>query len=284
MEANRILLDTRWQNPVVIMPFPTHAFTGKERDRETGFSYFGARYYDSDLSGLFLSVDPMADKYPSISPYAYCAWSPVKLVDPDGEEIDDYFSFDGKYLGSDNAETNNVRIISTARWNYIQTNRNELIDHDVGYVSSVSFSEASSNSTNSMSTDAQLSVYNHYNTTNYPVTQTQRDNNKTLTAFHTVVGHDKKNDKTTIRLEAFLKRNIRNKSCDNADEIVNSFVHEGDHINKAEKMGYYEYKKMYEEHLNELEQSALSAQMSHPSWFKTSNSFKRGVVKYINSL
>ena len=59
-------------------------FTGKERDRETGFSYFGARYYDSDLSGLFLSVDPMADKYPSLSPYAYCAWNPVKLVDPDG--------------------------------------------------------------------------------------------------------------------------------------------------------------------------------------------------------
>ena len=35
---------------------------------ETGYSYFGARYYDSDLSGLFLSVDPMADKYPGISP------------------------------------------------------------------------------------------------------------------------------------------------------------------------------------------------------------------------
>ena len=28
----------------------------------------------------------MADKYPSISPYAYCAWTPVKLVDPDGNE------------------------------------------------------------------------------------------------------------------------------------------------------------------------------------------------------
>ena len=68
----------------------TFTFTGKEKDAETGFSYFGARYYDSDLSGLFLSVDPMADKYPSISPYAYCAWNPVKLVDPDGREIDDY--------------------------------------------------------------------------------------------------------------------------------------------------------------------------------------------------
>ena len=62
-------------------------FTGKERDAETGYSYFGARYYDSDLSGLFISVDPMSDKYPSITPYAYCAWNPLKLVDPDGREI-----------------------------------------------------------------------------------------------------------------------------------------------------------------------------------------------------
>ena len=29
----------------------------------------------------------MADKYPSMSPYAYCAWNPVKLVDPDGKKI-----------------------------------------------------------------------------------------------------------------------------------------------------------------------------------------------------
>ncbi len=61
-------------------------FTGKEKDSETGFYYFGARYYDPSLSGLFLSVDPLADNYPSISPYAYCAWNPVKLVDPDGNE------------------------------------------------------------------------------------------------------------------------------------------------------------------------------------------------------
>ena len=64
-------------------------FIGKERDSETGFSYFGARYYDSDLMTGWLSVDPMADKYPRLSPYAYCAWNPVKLVDPDGEEMDE---------------------------------------------------------------------------------------------------------------------------------------------------------------------------------------------------
>ena len=64
-----------------------YSFTGKERDSETGLSYFGARYYDSDLMTGWLSVDPMADKYPSLSPYAYCGWNPVKLVDPDGRDI-----------------------------------------------------------------------------------------------------------------------------------------------------------------------------------------------------
>ena len=63
-------------------------FTGKERDEETGYGYFGARYMDHELMTMWLSVDPMADKYPNISPYAYCAWNPVKLVDPDGREID----------------------------------------------------------------------------------------------------------------------------------------------------------------------------------------------------
>lgn len=62
-----------------------YKFTGKERDAETGYDYFGARYYASgNLS--WLSVDPLADKYPNISPYAYAAWNPVKFVDPDGME------------------------------------------------------------------------------------------------------------------------------------------------------------------------------------------------------
>lgn len=41
---------------------------------------------DHELTTMWLSVDPLADKYPNISPYAYCAWNPVKLVDPDGKE------------------------------------------------------------------------------------------------------------------------------------------------------------------------------------------------------
>ena len=62
-----------------------YTFSAKEKDEETGYSYFGARYYNSDLS-IWLSVDPMSDKYPHTSPYVYCADNPVKLMDPDGKE------------------------------------------------------------------------------------------------------------------------------------------------------------------------------------------------------
>ncbi len=71
------------------MRFTFFVFTGKERDEETGYGYFGARYMDHELMTMWLSVDPMADKYPGISPYSYCAWNPVKLVDPDGNEAMD---------------------------------------------------------------------------------------------------------------------------------------------------------------------------------------------------
>ncbi len=63
----------------------SHTFSAKERDAETGLSYFGARYYSSDLS-IWLSIDPQAAKYPSLSPYVYCANNPIKLVDPNGED------------------------------------------------------------------------------------------------------------------------------------------------------------------------------------------------------
>ena len=86
--------------------FSSPTFTGKEKDAETGYGYFGARYMDHELMTMWLSVDPMADKYPSISPYAYCAWNPVKLVDPDGmETVDDWVKNKktGLYEWNDNA-------------------------------------------------------------------------------------------------------------------------------------------------------------------------------------
>ena len=95
---------------------PSHfTFAGKEKDSETGYYAFGARYYECDLSGIFLSVDPMSDKYPSISPYAYCAWNPVKLVDPDGREINPVYDNYGNYLGNTKEGFTGVPIIVDER-------------------------------------------------------------------------------------------------------------------------------------------------------------------------
>ena len=61
-------------------------FTGHERDDESGLDYMLARSYAYEV-GRFLRPDPMQDKYPGISPYAYAANNPLKYVDPDGREI-----------------------------------------------------------------------------------------------------------------------------------------------------------------------------------------------------
>ena len=40
----------------------------------------------SGISSLAKSGIRRADKYPGISPYAYCALNPIKYVDPDGRD------------------------------------------------------------------------------------------------------------------------------------------------------------------------------------------------------
>jgi len=55
-------------------------FSAKEKDVETGLSYFGARYYDPNIS-IWLSVDPVTSDLPSFSPYTYCYNNPIGYVD-----------------------------------------------------------------------------------------------------------------------------------------------------------------------------------------------------------
>ena len=74
-----------------------YTFSAKEKDVETGLSYFGSRYYSSELS-IWLSVDPMSDKYASLSPYVYCADNPIKLVDPNGEDYETIIDKENKTI------------------------------------------------------------------------------------------------------------------------------------------------------------------------------------------
>jgi RHS repeat-associated protein len=60
-----------------------YKYCGKERDEQTGFYYYGMRYYAGWLC-RFVSVDPMADEYLNLTPYAYCNNNPLKYIDPTG--------------------------------------------------------------------------------------------------------------------------------------------------------------------------------------------------------
>ncbi len=65
-------------------------FAGKERDTETGWDYFGARYYGSKI-GRFTTVDPVYTWQENLvdpqrwNRYAYARNNPLRYVDPDGK-------------------------------------------------------------------------------------------------------------------------------------------------------------------------------------------------------
>jgi RHS repeat-associated protein len=83
-----------------------YLFNGKELDRETNLSYYGARYLDMKTS-LWLSVDPLALYNPifedefyfdgdhndgiyngkNLNTYAYCYQNPINLIDPNGKQV-----------------------------------------------------------------------------------------------------------------------------------------------------------------------------------------------------
>ncbi|MBO4529421.1 MAG: RHS repeat-associated core domain-containing protein [Paludibacteraceae bacterium] len=64
-------------------------FSAKETDRETGLSYFGARYYDPTVA-VWLGTDPLLYIFPGLSPYNYCYSNPIVFIDRFGLEGESY--------------------------------------------------------------------------------------------------------------------------------------------------------------------------------------------------
>ena len=81
--------EMRISNPAQMSGDTSHPFrfTGKELDRQNSLNMydFGARLFDVAGVPMWTSVDPLAEKYYHVSPYAYCGNNPIMFIDPDGK-------------------------------------------------------------------------------------------------------------------------------------------------------------------------------------------------------
>ncbi|WP_016988551.1 RHS repeat-associated core domain-containing protein [Flavobacterium sp. ACAM 123] len=102
-----------------------YKYNGKELQDELGLNVYdyGARTYMPDL-GRWMHIDPLAEKFPSQSPYVFTDNNPINLIDPDGRAAvppDDHFDSSGKFLYTDFRKTNNI-VIHSGTFNFSQLN------------------------------------------------------------------------------------------------------------------------------------------------------------------
>ena len=99
LERNDFLpFGEKCQNNGLVSAENPYLYGGKELQTFFGIDWYdsGARFQKTD--GTFSSLDPKAESYYPISPYAYCAGDPVNYVDPEGFSW--YYNMaTGKYIG-----------------------------------------------------------------------------------------------------------------------------------------------------------------------------------------
>ena len=112
-----------------------YRYNSKEEQTTFGTPYsdYGARQYSS-FNGRWLTVDPLAEKYYSYSPYAFCNNNPVNFVDPDGEDVWEINS-NGIITwveGSDEHRLYYIDSEGNRSDNYITVNNREILDAFTG--------------------------------------------------------------------------------------------------------------------------------------------------------
>ena len=86
-------------------------YGGKELDRENGIDWYDsqARLLDPMICRT-TTMDPLSEKYYSVSPYVWCKSNPINRVDPNGME--DYYNLHGNYIYSEGDSQEKMLVIS----------------------------------------------------------------------------------------------------------------------------------------------------------------------------
>jgi len=68
------------------LKYNSRFYNGKEKQEDTGWLDYGARMYIPE-SGRWLTIDPLAEKWNSYSPYSYALNNGLRYIDPDGRDV-----------------------------------------------------------------------------------------------------------------------------------------------------------------------------------------------------
>jgi len=82
-----------------------------ETEKESQTQDYGMRIYDLRL-GRFLSVDPISDDFPELTPFQFASNTPIQAIDLDG--LEKYYTADGKLIGKIGTSTQ-IRIVNNKK-------------------------------------------------------------------------------------------------------------------------------------------------------------------------
>ncbi|MCR5069403.1 MAG: hypothetical protein K6A78_06370 [Prevotella sp.] len=259
-----------------------HKYNGKEFDSTHGLNTYdyGARQYNS-LVGRWDRIDPMCEKYYSVSPYAYCHNNPVMLTDPNGE--DDYFDFYGNYLGTNKEETDYIYV--TNDFNRLEDGRCVVgIDTRVALADADLSAEAWSNlATNIFSRMSGTDVSDLHNE-KISVTVWNGESNvkESKEYFNDPSFHGDalaetsgiKADNVDARITMYVwpqgteERSLLN-TVSNIQNLIGAHEYMGHYVN-----GISHNKNSYDK--------VYHYQMEHSTWKKTTDSYKNYIKKIMN--
>lgn len=182
------------------------------------------------------------------------------------------FNIEGEYLGSDEATTDNIKVINQELWDKnkkLRSDRTESIDHSLGK------NLSSDHSVAGISMKASLSIYDHYNPTDLALKE-HTDKISWGMTFHAEMKKGETSEWINIRMDG----NNREKVSDHFNEIINLFSHEKRHYEDYKELGIEDFYEIYTKFPEKMEQRAVTSQMNHPSYKDTRKGFQEAMRNY----